>query len=195
MKRIYLIGDSIRLGYDSRVRELLAGEAILYWSMDNARYVNYTLRCLHEWAGADCDPEKVDLVHWNNGLWDVLHVLGDPLPQTTPDVYRQGLTRIIGRIRKVFPNAKIVFATTTSVIEERLKPSFYRKNSEIEQYNAIAREVMAENGVEIDDLYPVARNMSDDWHAEDGVHYTPEGYQALAESVAARLRELLYRVK
>jgi len=188
MKKIYLIGDSIRLGYDSRVRELLEDEAQVYWAMDNARFVQYTLRCLSDWGNNDCPAEKIDLVHWNNGLWDALHVLGDELPQTTPDAYREGLVRIIGRIRKVFPNAKITFATTTSVIESRLKPTFYRKNSEIEQYNAIAREVMAEYGIEIDDLYPVSCDMPDDWHSEDGVHYTPEGYQALAEAVADFLR-------
>ena len=32
MKRIFLIGDSIRLGYDGYVRELMQDEAQLYWS-------------------------------------------------------------------------------------------------------------------------------------------------------------------
>ena len=77
MKRIFLIGDSIRIGYDQYVRELMVDTAQLYWPDDNARFVGYTLRYLHEWAGHDCDPKSIDVVHWNNGLWDALHVLGE----------------------------------------------------------------------------------------------------------------------
>lgn len=48
MKRIFLIGDSIRIGYDQYVRELMADAAQLYWSDDNARFVGYTLRYLSD---------------------------------------------------------------------------------------------------------------------------------------------------
>lgn len=191
MKKVFLIGDSIRLGYDSRVRELLLDEAQLYWSRENAQYTTHTLRFVHEWASTDCDPETIDLVHWNNGLWDTLHVLGDELPMIPPEAYRENLHRIAGRLRRVFPRAQIAFATTTSVITERMRPGFSRTNGEIERYNDIAREVMREEQIAVDDLYPVARAMPDDWHALDGTHYTEEGYQALAEAVAAFLRALL----
>ena len=70
MKRVFLIGDSIRIGYDAYVRELLEGRAQVYWSGDNARFVQYTLRYISEWAVQDCDPERIDIAYWNNGLWD-----------------------------------------------------------------------------------------------------------------------------
>ncbi len=187
MKKIFLIGDSIRIGYDSHVRALMENEAQLFWSDDNARFVSYTLRYAHEWARHDCDPEKIDVVHWNNGLWDALHVLGEDA-HTPVQEYANGLRRIARRLKKVFPNAKIIFALTTSVIEERMSDQFFRRNAEIELYNQAAREVMAEEGVAIDDLYTVAREMSDDWHALDGTHFTEEGYRALAEAVVKSLR-------
>ena len=187
MKKIFLIGDSIRIGYDSIVREMMENEAQLYWSNDNARFVAHTLRYAHEWAKSDCDPEKIDIVHWNNGLWDALHVLGED-PQTPVDEYRNGLKRIVGRLRKVFPNAKIIFALTTFVIEERMNDQFFRRNHEIELYNAAAREVMAEEGVQVNDLYTVAKEMPLDWHSPDGTHFTEEGYRALAEAVVRALR-------
>ena len=189
MKRIFLIGDSIRIGYDQYVRELMADTAQLYWPDDNARFVGYTLRYLHEWAGHDCDPKSIDVVHWNNGLWDALHVLGEDAQTPVPE-YAETLRRIARRLKKVFPNARIVFALTTFVIEERMNPLFYRRNAEIERYNAAARAVMAEEGVLIDDLYAVARDMSADWHAQDGTHFTEEGYRALARAVADRLSAL-----
>ena len=191
MKKVYLIGDSIRLGYDSRVRELLLDEAQLYWSRENAQYTTHTLRFVHEWATTDCVPETIDLVHWNNGLWDTLHVLGDEQPVIPAEAYRENLHRSAGRLRKVFPRAQIAFATTTSVITERMRPGFVRLNEEIERYNDIARAVMCEEQIAVDDLYPVARAMPDDWHALDGTHFTDEGYQALAEAVAAFLRTAL----
>ena len=187
MKRIFLIGDSIRIGYDSHIREMMADEAQLYWSDDNARFVAHTLRYAHEWAKHNCDPEKIDIVHWNNGLWDVLHLFGEE-SQTPIEEYANGLHRIAGRLKKAFPNAKILFALTTSVVEERMGEMHYRRNADIERYNAAAREVMAQEGVEIVDLYTVAKEMPVDWHAMDGTHFTEEGYHALAEAVVKALR-------
>lgn len=188
MKRIFLIGDSIRIGYDEYVREQMAGEAVLYWSEDNARFVSYTLRYVHEWAPQNCPADKIDIVHWNNGLWDTLHLLGDDM-QTSEEEYRQGLHRIAARIRLVFPNAKIIFALSTSVVSERYdKRYMWRSNENVERYNAIAREVMQQEGIAIDDLYSVSKALPLEHHAPDGTHYTPEGYRALAQAVTECLR-------
>ena len=92
------------------------------------------------------------------------------------------------REKMIFPNARLAFATTTSVITERMAPGFRRENATIEAYNDIAREVMQREGVAVDDLYPVARDMPEDWHALDGTHFTEEGYRALAQAVASFLR-------
>ena len=102
--------------------------------------------------------------------------------------YRRSLGRIVNRLRLIFPNARLAFATTTSVITERMAPGFRRENATIEAYNDIAREVMQREGVAVDDLYPVARDMPEDWHALDGTHFTEEGYRALAQAVASFLR-------
>lgn len=186
MKNVFLIGDSIRLGYDGPVREMLSQRAQLYWSADNARFVHYTLRYADIWAREDCRPETIDVVHWNNGLWDVAH-LGEPETLTSPEEYRRGLRRIARRLKKIFPQAQIIFALTTSVIESRMKPDFYRLNADIQAYNAIAREVMAGEGIEIDDLYAVSCAMSDDDHAPDGTHFTENGYRLLAQAVVRSL--------
>ena len=191
MKRVFLIGDSIRIGYDAYVRELLEGRAQVYWSGDNARFVQYTLRYISEWAVQDCDPERIDIAYWNNGLWDAAHVFGDEQPQTPLDEYKLNLRRIIGRLRRVFPAATIIFGTTTSVIEERMTSQFYRRNAEIERYNDAARTVMREENVAVSELYDVSRAMPDDWHSQDGTHFTEDGYRALAEAVARDIGSFL----
>jgi len=190
MKKIFLIGDSIRIGYDSIVREIMQDEAQVYWSNDNARFTAYTFRYLTDWSKSDCDPEKIDFVHWNNGLWDALHIMGDDC-QTPLGEYQNGVLRIARRVKRIFPNAQVAFAYTTSVVESRMGEQFYRRNADIRQYNEAARRVLEDEGVMIDDLYTVAAEMSDDLHAPDGTHFTPEGYRVLAEAVADFIRKRL----
>ena len=174
MKRIFLIGDSIRIGYDRYVRENLAGKALVYWNEDNARFVQYTLRYIGDWVKEQCDPEAIDIVHWNNGLWDILHQFGDEC-MVSPEDYEKYLRRIIKRLRIVFPNAKICFALTTQVVEEfYVNPAFCRSNQE---------------NIPVDDLYTVSAQMPRDWHNPDGTHFMPEGYQELARAVTAFLEE------
>lgn len=82
MKNIFLIGDSIRFGatnspgYGIYVKEKLDGIANVYAPNENCRFAQYTLRQLHDWV-QKLDGESIDVVHWNNGLWDVLRVDGD----------------------------------------------------------------------------------------------------------------------
>ena len=187
MKNLFLIGDSIRFGappsspgYGIYVKEKLAGKANVYAPNDNCRFAQYTLRYLHEWA-CNLPKEEIDVVHWNNGLWDVLRLLGDDA-FTPIDFYQDTLKRVEKRIRFLFPNAKIIFALSTSVVEEWANPEFCRYNHEIEMYNAKAREVMQELGVQVNDLYAVSSAFDDELHC-DWVHFGQEGSELLADAV------------
>ena len=126
----------------------------MYGPDENCRFAQYTLRYLHEWA-ASVPREEIDVVHWNNGLWDVLRLYGDE-PLTPLEVYGDMLRRVYKRIRYLFPNARIIFALSPSVIEEWANPIFIRYNREIEEYNRKAKEVMEELGVGVNDLYSVS---------------------------------------
>lgn len=186
MKNIFLIGDSIRFGapgspgYGVYVTEKLAGKANVYAPEDNCRFAQYTLRYLHEWA-SKVDREKIDIVHWNNGLWDVLRLFGDE-PLTDIESYGVFLRRVYKRIQFLFPNAKVIFALSTAVIEEWGRPDFFRYNSEIEQYNKKACEVMNELGVEVNDLYALSAGFDKSLHS-DWVHFGTEGSKLLADQV------------
>ena len=68
---------------------------------------------------------------------------------------------------------------------------FYRRNAEIERYNEAARAVMREENVAVSELYDVSRAMPDDWHSQDGTHFTEDGYRALAEAVARDIGSFL----
>lgn len=154
MKKIVLIGDSIRMGYDKYVKEALSGCAEVYYPEENCRFAEYTLRFAHEWKSRGNWPDGIDLVHWNAGLWDVCEMFGDE-PLTPIEFYKNLIKRIDKRLRLIFPGAKLVFATSTAVREEKYGPSFKRHNSVIETYNAAAKEALSDTDTVIDDLYSV----------------------------------------
>lgn len=194
MKKIYLIGDSIRFGapgspgYGVYVKERLKDEIEVYAPDENCRFAQHTLRFLHEWAeGMPC--EEIDLVHWNNGAWDVLRLFGDE-PLTDIDFYGKTLERIYKRIRFLFPKAKIIFAFTTSAKQEWEKDYFSRRNREIEMYNQKAVEVLSPLGVIFNDLYSITSGFEDAMRS-DWVHFADAGCEILADAVIAKCREVL----
>lgn len=192
MKKVFLIGDSIRMGYCQPLRERLKGTATLYWPDENCRFLQHTLRYLHEWAQA-CPREEIDLLHWNNGLWDACHFFGDPQPLTPIDQYEALLVHVHGQIRRVFPHAQIVFSTTTPVDERRLKVEQgvpMRRNAEIRLFNEAAQRVMDALHVPVNDLYAFVEALPEA-HYDDWVHYTAEGYDLLAGALEAYLKPLL----
>ena len=196
MKAVFLIGDSIRFGappsspgYGIFVKEKLAGKAEVMYPGENCRFAQYTLRYVHEWA-QDIDRDNVAVVHWNNGLWDVLRILGDE-PFTPVEFYVDTLKKVHKRIQTVFPKAKIIFATSTNVIEEMSNPDFTRRNVEIEAYNKAAVDALEPLGVEINDLYAVSERLhSKDYHS-DWVHFNSEGSEILAQAVTEKIEKYL----
>ena len=121
MKKIVLIGDSIRMGYDKYIKDALSDTAEVFYPSENCRFAEYVLRYIHEWKTEGNWGDDVDLVHWNAGLWDVLELFGDE-PLTSLSYYREAIIRIDKRLRMLFPKAKFVFATSTNVSEKMAKP-------------------------------------------------------------------------
>lgn len=183
MKKVVLIGDSIRLGYDKYVKDALAGTAEVYYPNDSARFSEYTLRYLSDWKHENKWPGDIDLVHWNTGLWDVLEMYGEA-PISNPQQYGETIAKISRQIKILFPHAKQVFATNTSVIEEKYGWDRKRHNATIEQYNKIAVDALAGTGCVINDLYTLTKNAPLEIRAGDPTHfYTPEGTKLIGDRV------------
>lgn len=88
MKQILLLGDSLRMGYEPIVRRMLEGRAQVSGPEENGRWAGYTLNSLRFWIP---NLPKPDIIHWNNGLWD----LGDDYqlgrPFSLPEEYESAL--------------------------------------------------------------------------------------------------------
>ena len=192
MRKIVLIGDSIRMGYDKYVREALDGVAEVYYPTENCRFAEYVLRYAHEWKRNGEWPDDVDLVHWNAGLWDCVELFGDG-PLTSCEYYAEAIARIDRRLRLLFPKAKIVFATSTAVSEKLYEKSkdFRRHNAIIEKFNEIALKALEGADTVIDDLWSVTAPLGDEYRSDAAHYYTDKGTELIGGRVLSVIcREL-----
>lgn len=190
MKKIVLLGDSIRMGYDKYVKSALQDVAEVYYPDENCRFGEYTLRYVSDWKNQGKWPQDADLVHWNVGLWDVIRMYGDE-PLTTPEYYESVISRIDARLRLLFPKAKLVFATSTSVVEEKYSENFKRFNSDIEKYNGIAVGVLSKKGVIINDLYSVSKNCPAECRSDMTHFNTTDGRRLMGGTVLSVITQQL----
>jgi len=180
--RVLLIGDSISIGYTPAVRELLKGIANVHRIPDNAGTTTRGVAMLDEWLG----KAKWDLIHVNFGLHDIARD-NKGASRTSQTDYETNLRTLVSRLQGT--GARVIFATTTPVPDANVTPS--RRNDDVLAYNQAARNVMQEFGVPVNDLYPVAFARLSELQQPANVHFTPDGYRALAERVAASIRAAL----
>ena len=190
MKNVILIGDSIRMGYCKYVKEALDGAAEVYYPAENCRFSTHTFRFLGDWHRDGNWPPDVDIVHWNVGLWDALEMDGEG-PLNTIETYEMNIGRIYRKIKRMYPNAVQVFATSTNVVEEGYKGSFRRSNTSIERYNEIAVKFLKEQGVYINDLYSLTKNIPSEYRSDMTHFNTPQGTKLIGDRVISVICELI----
>ena len=182
LPRVLLIGDSISIGYTLPVRKLLAGKANVHRIPTNGGPTSNGTANLAKWLG----DGKWDVIHFNFGLHDLKLMEGGKRQVETED-YEKNLRALVAEMKKT--GAKLVFATTTPVPEGKLNPP--RSFGDVARYNEIALKVMKEQGVAIDDLNAAVAPELAKLQRPHDVHYTPEGYETLAQAVAKCLQSTL----
>ena len=191
MKKLLLIGDSIRMGYDRYVAMALQEQALVFTPDENCRFAAYTYYALGDWEHRLRFGADVDVVHWNVGLHDVIRFHTDDV-MTPPEVYAYYLDRIVHRLRDLYPGARQVFALTTPVRDEKYtEPWFSRKDADVQTINRAARRVMEQNGIPVNDLYAVVKSRDPDGIFDGAVHYNFEGSRLLAGAVLSAVCPLL----
>ncbi len=179
LKKLFLIGDSIRMGYAPYVREALKGKALVYWPAENCRFAAYTYYALGDWEDKMRLGADLAVVHWNAGLHDAAHFAEDEAV-TPPDVYARYIVRICDRLRFLYPDAKQIFATSTPVLESRYGYWLHRHNAEIEALNAAALDALKSRDIAINDLHAVP----DETCFSDATHFnTPLGREVMTKAV------------
>lgn len=168
-RRILLIGDSITRSYRDLVNKRLSGKAYADQlatskAIDSDGYI-----ALINYMCSQCN--SYDIVQFNNGLHG-FHLDNES--------YQKNYIKIIKCLVSLYPNAKIIVATTTPVrVRGNLAEVDERNNIVIERNN-IACEIANSFNLEVVDLYEVIDNKQE-LYINDGVHLSVEGCDMIAE--------------
>ncbi len=180
--KVILLGDSQRGRYQPCVAQMLAGRAEVVGPGENGRFSLYTSMRLPIWLKELGPP---DIVHWNNGLWDLgINPTRGPAQFSLED-YLINLKTILAMLRKT--SARLIWASCTPVPPKRpQKPDGWLwKMEDILLFNAAAEELMRSENIPINDLFPLI--LADMDHLLDAgmCHLSDAGVRVAAHAVVA----------
>lgn len=179
LPRVLLIGDSISMGYTVPVRKLLAGKANLHRIPTNGGPTTNGIANLKKWLG----DGKWDVIHFNWGLHDLKLI--DNKHQVPIDEYEKNLRELVTQLKAT--NAKLIWCSTTPVPDG----ASIRNKDDGPKYNAVAKKIMDEMQVPIDDLYEFALPQLDKIQLKENVHFSPAGSEVLAQQVVKSIEQFL----
>ena len=189
LKKVTLVGDSIRMGYQKFVHDELRGLAEVSGSDENGEHSEKILHHLNEWIIS----ERPHIVHINCGLHDLKRKYGAN-GTTIPIIqYKENLCKIFEGIKRD-TNSIIIWATITPVNEKwhREFKGFDRLEADVESYNEVAVTVAKKYGVLINDLFSIINQAGRDLYLSlDGVHFNDKGYILLGKVVSEYIKPIL----
>ena len=189
MSKISLIGDSIRMGYEPHVRELLGAHRV-WGPADNGGDSMNLLEHFQEWFVSP----QADIIHANCGLHDIRFHLDRGTHQVSAAEYEANLGELAGRLKRL-EGTTVIWALCTPILEARhdaTHDTVRRRLKDLELYNRIARTVMGNAGFLVHDLYEAVRELgAESVIAQDGVHMTEPGKKLVAQRVVAFLEPYL----
>jgi len=193
LPEVVLLGDSIRMNYQTAATETLEGKAKVWAPADNCRHTTFMLENLDRWM----EGRNPSVIHINVGLHDMFLSAQTGKPRHTLETYEQNLKKVFAKLREL-SDAKIIFATTT-VVDEALqaKSETYgrvvRRNEHVRRYNAKAMYVAKEFGIQVNDLnaFMAKSGVEKVIRESDGIHLSPEGCEIMGREVARVIMEAL----
>jgi acyl-CoA thioesterase-1 len=126
------------------------------------------------------------VIHFNWGIHD-LKFMPDGKRQVEAEDYGKNLRALVTRMKTT--GARLNWATTTPIPDGELNPP--RTFGKVPEYNAIAKKVMKENGVAIDDLNAAIIPRIAGLQSAKDMHFKAEGSAFLAKQVAASIEAAL----
>lgn len=179
---VLLIGDSIVGGYGELVKAAIAELANCDIWLTPAHLKSAGLL---DQLRQIVSTEAYDAIHFNIGLH------GWPEGRIPAGQYEPALRAYLAVIREEAPNAQLVWGSTTPIMSDttprKLDPV---NNPTIVKRNAIAKRVMLENDVLINDLYePMVRRLN---LGIDKFHWNRVGKQAEAKAVEKAIASVLH---
>ncbi len=197
LPNVLLIGDSISIGYTVPVRKRLKGKADVFRCPTNARMSTYGLKQLDNWIG----DRDWDVIHFNWGLWDICYRHPESKVQgnrdkingaltTTPEDYQKTMAKIIAKL--LTNDATLIWCETTPVPAHEAG----RKLGDEIIYNQIVAKLIQGKAIHTNHLHAHALTALPAIMIKEGdVHFTPEGYDHLADQVARAIEQQLDKLE
>lgn len=188
--KVLLLGDSIRMGYQNKVLENLSGEMDVIFPKENGQDTSTTL-----WQANQIFNQhgNFDVIHWNNGYWDMN--IEPPMEEPFHPIneYRY----MLNRMAQFFSmhTKELIFATTlpiknggTSLDNSGTNSKITYNNKWVTEYNQAGLEVMNKNHVFVNDLYAICLQDEYYFKGPDCLHLTDEGYCLLGDHVSTVIK-------
>jgi len=213
LPRLFILGDSISLGYTPIVKEKLKDLVDVSRPNCNCGPSEFYLKRMKSWVGTN----HWDVIHVNFGIWDNHYLKGSAdgmdlywgreVTNSLPPLAKGAAIRDLGfRIRTPITDYEKNLRTILAFLKEHADCVIFGLTTplkgwqgddrcgRVRVYNELASEVCREMGVGVTDLYAVAERNLD--KQTDGCHFNKAGYGALADAVCANvLRALGDKVK
>lgn len=183
LPRVLLIGDSISIGYTLPTRAILTGKTNVHRPATNCGNTTRCLRYIDEWLG----DGHWDVIHFNFGIHDIKCPKRDGVNETHVDQYRKNLQEVVARLKKT--GATLIWCSTTQSPEAVCGAPA----EDFVTYNAAAKKIMEENGIQINDLYAFSLPRLKEIQIPVNSHFHAKGSKLLAGQVAAAIQKALDR--
>ncbi|MFB9057301.1 SGNH/GDSL hydrolase family protein [Mariniflexile ostreae] len=198
---VLIYGDSISIMYSSTVRECLKSKANVIRLFKNGGASQDFIAHMDKMQEAMFQPTleagwdfKWDIIHFNIGLHDLKYLKGKNLNKSGKQVasisdYKTNLHNICKYLKTTWPDAKLIFATTTPV-PEHAKGRFVGDSI---KFNAAALDVLSKYpDIAINDLYAFTKPNVEHWAQGPGdVHYNALGSSEQGKKVAQAISQHL----
>jgi lysophospholipase L1-like esterase len=178
LPRVLLMGDSITGGYGPRVADALKGKASVARLTTSKSIGDPALLAEVALVLGQC---HFDVVHFNNGL----HGWG-----YSEEEYQKAFPELVATFHKHAPQAKLIWATITPIRQAGKLDVIAENTMRVQARNKIAGEIVAREGIAVDDLYGLVKDHPEYW-SPDGVHFNAHGVAAQVEQVTTRIAEAL----
>lgn len=176
---VLIIGDSISMGYLPHVQSKLPEYDVMRCPCNGRSSRNGVLN-IESWLSKRTNWTAIV---FNHGLWDAVIEFNISLSD-----YEANLRVIAERLKQT--GAVVIFNTTTYIPIGETGRIFGHELV----MNDVARRVMSDLNIPVNDLYAVSRtipHLMKNYPNDNDVHYTDEGSQVLAESLVLKIKEQL----
>ena len=202
LPKVFIYGDSISIGYTEYVRASLEGKADVMRLHVNGSSSQEFIKRMEAFRKALFQPDLEggwdftwDVIHFNIGLHDLKYVDNGKLDKekgiqvSSLLVYENNLHSIIKYLKNKYPEARLIFATTTPVPNGEAG----RFMGDELKYNKVAlRVIQGYSDIIINDLHrfsvPILKTYAE---GPGNVHYKGEGSRLQGIEVAQQIARVI----